>query len=35
MNMTRALQLLAQEAIRTGDSNLFQVARSLFYRSEK
>lgn len=32
MNLQRAMQLLALEAIRLGNNDLFQVARSLFYR---
>ncbi len=35
MNIARALQLLAVDARRVGNDDLFQVAYSLFYRGLK
>ncbi len=35
MNVARALQLLASDARRVGNNDLFQVAYNLFYRRAK
>lgn len=35
MNVARALQLLANDARRVGNNDLFQVAYNLFYRRAK
>lgn len=35
MNLQRALQLLAKEAIKNNDNTLFQMVNSLFYRGTK